>query len=103
MVRRLVESEFEKRKKKWRERIEKEAQLPPLIIVEEEVEWAKETTDSHKGFWCPYGRHPLFCDGYKCENKEYDQCLEFLKANMLLHKVEKGEIRVQWRTQTLRL
>lgn len=83
-------------------RVEEEGKLPPLMVVEEEVEWAKEKTDSHKGFWCPHGRNPLRCgEVVPCNNEVYDKCIEFLKANMFLYKVEKGEIKVQWRTMRL--
>lgn len=103
MVRRLAEDSLEKRREAFFKRVEEEGKLPLPMVVEEEVEWAKEVTDSKKGFWCPIGHHPLFCDGYLCESGVYGECMEFLKAYMLLRKVAKGEIRVRWRTMKVRL
>lgn len=102
MVQTLVENKKAK-KEAFFMRVEEEGKLPSPMIVEEEVDWAKEVTDSKKGFWCPLGHHPLFCDGYKCEAGVYGECMEFLKAHQLLRLVAKGEIRVQWRTMKVRL
>jgi len=103
MVKQLEENKITQKREAFFKRVGEEAKLPLPMIVQEEVEWAEEIVDTKKGFWCPLGHYPLFCDGYSCETDVYDKCMEFLKANQLLRKVRIGEIMVQWQTMKVRL
>ena len=123
MVRRLVEDETEKKinafiasgikrgldketlkvREAWIKRVYGESKFSSIFIVEEEFEWAREVVDNYKRFRCPFWRGPYGCDGHLCGLDFYDGCLEFLKANLMLQQVARGEVRVQWRTMKVRL
>lgn len=108
------------------ERRKIQREIPPTVIVPEEYEWAIEYASV---FRCPKNFDPLNCDGkncpvrtkpfcyyklcpYKnncngpwagCYEDYYNDCLEFLKATMIIDKVQKGQIKVHRRPWEVKL
>jgi len=66
------------------------------VIVKEEVGWAHRIVD---GFRCDkFWGDIATCDTQPClgDLEQYNRCLEYRHARMLLHKIGEGEVKVDY-------
>jgi len=61
----------------------------PEVMLDDEFSYWLEKAST---FVCPYGRDPRDCDDWGCPL--LDDCIEYLKANVIVDRVREGKIRI---------